>query len=70
MADNRRFTDAAALPRDGCDCDGTRIGTPIDYGNQFEHDESKGHDAPIGMDPNSAGGSKVFPEWWTRSGKK
>lgn len=65
MADNRRFP-GAGLPRDAAvDSDGKgAVGGPHPYGNQFRHDEDKGVDVPIGLDPNAAG-NPVFPEWWT-----
>lgn len=60
--DNRRFDTPV-------DTDGkAAVGGPHPYGNQFMHDEDTGVDRPIGTDPNAAGGSPVFPEWWGNEG--
>lgn len=65
MGDNRRFP-GAGLPRDAAVDSGGKgtVGAFKSYGNQFEHDESEGYDEEIGTDPNSAGHSQVFPDWW------
>lgn len=68
MGDNRRFPSGSGLPRDNAvDTDGKgNVGAFVSYGNQFEHDENEGPDEPIGTDPNAAGATPVFPEWWTQ----
>ena len=58
MADNRRFDTPV-------DTDRQTIGKPRPYGNQFEHNLLEGWDEPIGTDPNSAGTTPVYPDWWT-----
>lgn len=69
MADHRGFP-GGGLPRDAAvDTDGkAAVGAFHSYGNQFRHDENKGVDRPIGTDPNAAGHSPVFPEWWFNEG--